>query len=232
MSTITPRRLIIDAYRSLGVLRPGQGPTEDGVEEALGILNDMVDAWQLERLMIYGISPTAYTVPPSPPYTLGAGGTLGATVPVRIEAAEVIRNGVKQDLPILALDCWRAGRSGIWIDSGYPVATLHATPALNAGETLTLYGWQPVTQFKSADQRYDFAPGYAKALRWNLACEMAPGALIQRKIPDALYQSIERYAIESKAWIKSFHSSPPPVMSGDPALACGCSGGAWDIYTG
>ena len=230
---VTPRTVINDAFRALGVLRPGHTPSEDAVDEALRLLNDILDSWQLERLMVYAISGTAYPIPGSGnSFTMGTAGTLSATAPVRVESAGWLRVGMpEQPLEVLTLDRWRAGQYGIYLDGVHPVTTLHVNPPAVGGETLMLYQWAPVTSFVSADLPYDFPPGYALALRWNLALQLAPSALINAKIPQILYQRIEAQAIESKAVIKSFHSSPPPEMSlAGEGLGCGCGSG-YNVYT-
>lgn len=228
MSKITPRTLIYDAYRSLAVLRPGQSPSDDACDDALRSLNDMLDAWQLERLMVYGIRGTAYALTGAPPWTLGPAGTLGETRPLRVESAGLIHSGSPEtDLPVLTLDGYRAQRCGVYIDGGYPLSNVYVNPSPSGGESLVLYSWAPISQFAHLDERVDFAPGYAKALRWCLAAELIPGALIQAKIPAVLHAKIEQQAADSKGWVKSFHSTPPPVMTTD--LGCGC--GSYNIQT-
>ena len=230
---VTPRTVISDAFRALGVLRPGHTPSEEAVDEALRLLNDILDSWQLERLMVYAITGTAYPIPASGgSFTMGPAGTLSATAPVRVESAGWLRVGMpEQPLDILTLDRWRAGQHGIYLDGVHPVTTLRLTPPALGGETLMLYAWAPVTSFVSADLPYDFPPGYSIALRWNLACQLYPSALIMQKIPAQVYQLCEAKAIESKAVIKSFHSAPPPEMSlAGEGLGCTCTS-TYDVYT-
>lgn len=229
---VTPRTVINDAFRALGVLRPGHTPAEDAVDEALRLLNDILDSWQLEKLMVYAVSGTGYVIPAAGSYfTMGPTGTLSTAAPVKVESAGWLKTGMpEQPIEVLTLDRWRAGQQGIYLDGVYPLTTLHVNPAAMGGETLMLYAWALVTSFVSADLPYDFPPGYSLALRWNLALQLAPSALINAKIPTILYNRIEAQAIESKATIKSFHSEPPPELSIGDDLGCGC-GTSYDIYT-
>jgi hypothetical protein len=231
MPQITPRNLLYDAYRTLGVLRSGQATSDDAMDDGLRALNDLVDAWHCERLMIYSIVPSTYALT-APPYTLGPGGTLGTVRPQRIEGAGLLYPGsaIESPLPVLTLNEFRQGRTGVYISSAYPLSTLSILPANTTGQ-LVLYGWVPFARFTSLDVPVDFPSGYARALRWNLALELAPMARIAVKIPDPLYQNIQAQAAESKGWVKSFNSSfSTPVMdaSDGGALGCGCG---YNVYT-
>ena len=229
MPSITPRNLLYDAYRTLGVLRSGQATSDDAMDDGLRALNDLVDAWHCERLMIWAIVPSTYTLT-APPYTLGPGGTLSTTRPVRLEGAGLLYPGsaIESAIPVLTLEQYRQGITGVYLDSGYPLSTLSMLPANTTGQ-LVLYAWVPFSRFTSPDVPVEFPSGYARALRWNLALELAPMARIAVKIPDPLYQNIQAQAAESKGWVKSFNSSfATPVMGCDPALTCG---GGYNIYT-
>jgi hypothetical protein len=223
MANVTPRTLITDAYRALGVLRPGQATSDDAVDDGFRALQDLVDAWQIEHLMIYAVARTAYPLTAGQSnYTLGTGGTLGTIRPIKVESAGLIGiSGQESQAHILTLDEWRAQKTGVFIDTSFPAANVGIYPAPAGGDQLVLYTWAPLTRFALLDTGYSFPEGYARALRWNLALELAPYASIQKKIPDILYAHVERNAIDSKAAIKSFHSSLPPEMESGLGHGCG-----------
>ena len=225
---ISARRLIYDSFRLLGVLRPGQSTSEDAIDDALRTLNDLIDAWKIERLMVFSIAGTAYTLPSSGgAYTMGPSGTLAQAAPVRVESASWNATGMPcSTVSVLTGDEWRRGQSGIYFDGRYPVTTMRVRPDGRAGDVLTLYQWEPLNGFPTADDCADLPPGYSLALRYNLACQLYPMAIIQQKIPQSAYQVIEQKAMEAKGAIKSFHSSPPPEMDGSAGLGCG---GHYDI---
>lgn len=226
---VTARTLIYDAYRALGVLRAGQGPNDDAVDDGFRALNDMIDSWALESLMVYGVEPTVHPLTGGVgAYTLGPGGTLGFTRPIRVEAAGVTYDGAAGETPIavLTLQEYRRLVSGVYIDSAYPTANVTLYPVPQHNGQLTLYSWVPLSAFAQLDTAYDVPQGYAKALRWNLALEVAPYASYAAKIPNILYDRIQTAAIESKAAVKSFHSTPPPEMKLPAGLGCG---GCYDI---
>jgi hypothetical protein len=237
ISGVTAQRLIYDAYRALGVLRPGQGTSPEGHEDAFGLLNDMVDSWNTESLMIPSLRRDVYPLTAGVgSYTLGPGGTLAGDRPQKAGSAALVTCGCGcgcsgggcSQLNLLSgwSDC--SCNSGIYIDNAYPDVHVHISPAPLAGQSLALQSWQTLTGFADLTTTYGFPPGYALALRWNLALQLAPAALIMMKIPQNLLQVIEQRAVESKAAVKSFHSSPPPVMRMPAGLEC-CGG--YDIYT-
>jgi len=224
---VNTRNLLYDAYRTLGVLRSGQQTSDDALDDALRVANDMVDAWMLERLMVYSIEPTDYVLTGLGSYTLGPpDGTLGLVRPQRIEGASVNSSGYACTMtPVLTLQQYRAHAAGVYVDSAYPKANVYLHPVPASGSLLTLYSWVPFSQFSTVDSVVDFPPGYARALRWNLALELAPMARIATKIPDVLYANVQQMAVESKAWVKSFNSTgATPLMS----TGLGCGGG-YDI---
>jgi hypothetical protein len=233
MSKITPRTLIYDAYRQLGVLRPGQSVSEDAVDDAMRSLNDLADSWAIERLMIYGVTGSPYTLPSGgSTFTMGPGGTLSQTAPVRVESAGLTTPGLPEHpVAVLTLDEYRAQRYGLYFDGQYPLVTMRINPPAKGGEQIVLYCWTPLTSFASPDLAYQFPAGYAQALRWNLACQLIPSAMIQAKIPQVLHQYIEQKAAESKGNIKSFHSSPPAVLDATDGGALGCGCGGYSVYT-
>jgi hypothetical protein len=219
--SLTPRRQIYDAYRTLGVLLPGQQTSPEGHEDAFGLLNDMVDSWNTESLMIPALQRSVYCLTAGVgSYTLGPGGTLSGERPQRVVSAALVAcdcgcgcaDGNCRQLTLRSTwhDC--SPRCGIAIDNAYPNVNVRIHPAPSAGQSLALQSWQTLSGFADLDSQYGFPPGYALALRWGLAFELAPLALIMMKIPQNLLQVIEQRAVDSKAKVKSFNSAPPPEL--------------------
>jgi hypothetical protein len=229
---LTAGRLIYDAYRALGVLRPGQLTSPEGMDDAFGVLNDMIDSWNTESLMVPAMRRDVYPLTAGVgSYTLGPGGTLAGERPQRVVSAALVSCGCGcgcsagcTSLTLLSsyTDCGCG--SGVYIDNAYPDVHIRINPAPQQDQGLALQSWQTLAGFADLKTTYGFAPGYALAMRWNLALQLAPLALIMQKIPQNLLQVIEQRAIESKAAVKSFHSSLPPVLETD--LGCG---GGYDI---
>jgi len=221
IGSVTARRLIYDAYRALGVLRPGQQTSPEGHEDAFGLLNDMVDSWNTESLMIPALQRAVYPLTAGVgSYTLGPGGTLAGDRPQRVMSAALVAcdcgcgcaDGDCRQLALRSgwMDC--SSKCGVYIDSAYPDVHVRIHPPPSAGQSLALQSWGTLSGFADLDLQYGFPPGYALALRWGLAFELAPLALIMMKIPQNLLQVIEQRAVDSKAKVKSFNSAPPPEI--------------------
>ena len=191
----------------------------------------MVDSWNTESLMIPSLTRNVYPLTAGVgSYTLGPGGTLGGERPQRVRARHsspaIAGAGARMEsvsnLKLMTgwLDC--CSGCGIYIDGAYPDANININPPPTEGQSLALQSWGTLSGFADLDTPYGFAPGYALALRWNLAVQLAPYALIMMKIPSNLLQQIEAQAIQAKAAVKSFNSRVPTMDTG-------FGGGQYDI---
>lgn len=118
----TATQLGYKALRYLGALRPGQTPSPDMLNDILSELNDMIDAWQLDRLKIWAVDPQLYTLTAAVQfYFIGpnaTGGVMNGTTygafdtvrPTAIEDANIVLNTtsppVRRPLAILNADQW------------------------------------------------------------------------------------------------------------------------------
>lgn len=229
MATVSPERLIYDAFRALSVLRPGQGGSSEAMDDALRSLNDMIDSWNTESLMIPAIATEAWPLTGAASYTIGPTGMFVTPVPPqRITHAAYRHAGQTCVNPIALLSAadYRAGRCGLYYQRDLPNGTIYLSHAPSTAAELVLDTWRTLTGFQYLSEQHSVPAGYALALRWNLAVELMPQALIIQKIPSALLANVQDRAIQSKAAVKSFNSSPPPVMDGSAGLGCG---GHYDI---
>jgi hypothetical protein len=116
---------------------------------------------------------------------------------------------------------WSSGAAGLYNDHASELSTFYLRPSANTGDRLVLYTWEPFTGFgDDLDAAVGFPPGYARALRWNLASEMAPSFISLVKIPQPLLDTIERKAVESKGRIKAANT-PLVTLQCDASLVAG-----------
>jgi hypothetical protein len=207
-ATVTASQLIYRAMRDLGVLRAGQGGSPDAIADGLATLNDLLDSWNTERLVVHHIARDVYDLTAGEStYYLGDGG--GALRPVRIEHAGYTLAGSTVETPIdvLTVQQWAEGRAGVYNDAAAPVATLYVRPTPTGADQLALYTWSALAAF-DLDTPVSLAPGYSIALRFALAATLAPSFAISAKIPYPLIESIEQKARTFKAAIKSANITP------------------------
>src|SRR5690242_5956509 len=82
--------LIKSALRLAGVLGTGETPSAAEGQDALVILNQMLDSWNAERLMIYTVARQVFSlVANKQAYTLGSGGDFDTPRPPKIEYVSI-----------------------------------------------------------------------------------------------------------------------------------------------
>jgi hypothetical protein len=224
---MTANDLISSALRLIGVLASGEVPSAAEANDAFNILNQMLDSWNTERLAIFTVQ-RQVVVPATlkQAYTVGVGGDFNIPRPPRIDRIGVIslQNSTEPlELPVeLLTDVgWEAipvkNISSslplkVWNDLGYPLMTLSFWPIPNVEVNFALYTWTALTQFPDLVTDEEFPPGYLKALRYNLAVDLAPEFGVQQVPP-----AVAAQAAESKGKIKAMNQ-PLLDMACDTAL--------------
>jgi hypothetical protein len=229
--------LIRGAFRVLGVLAAEETPSAAEQADGLETLNDMLDSWAGERLILYATLRSEHTLTASlNPHTIGTSGTFNTTRPVRIDRASIVMAGAagtERPLDLLTDAEWQntQGKTSVgtpislWVETAYPLAKLWFNPIPNAADTLVLYTWQQLGRFASTATTVDLPPGYSRALRYNLAQELAPEYGV------ALSAEAAGIANESKATLKRLNHKPSFLRS-DAAVLQGGGGGGSGIMPG
>jgi hypothetical protein len=224
----TGQDIIKGALRLLGVLSAGEEPSAEDEADALSALNGMIDSWNTEGTLVYATTRNEYTLTDgTASYTIGSGGTFNTTRPLRIRNAAVIPVGNSFEYPmdILTSDEWaqiaNKDLTGIPYSLHYrPLAAqgsveLYVTP--DDAHTLVIYEDSHLAQISSASAYLDLAPGYTRALRYNLAVELAPE--YNKQVPAA----VAAIAILSKSNIARANDEPAVMSCPD----LDSSGGGW-----
>jgi len=227
--SVTGNSLIYGALRLLGVLRPGQSPNTDSYNDGLLWLNELLDSWATERLMVKVVGRAAVTMDGSAIY-------YGA-LPHRIEGAGYVSSGGVTEWPIdvYTREEWQAVAqktlvgepSGIYPEYTIIEATIYPWPQPASG-SLYLYQWNPIEAFADLATVYTLPAGYALALRFCLAAQIAPAFAVITKISQPHLGSIEAKAREYKGRIKSLNSTPGPMVFDNPFIGAG----RYDILSG
>jgi hypothetical protein len=219
--------LIASSLRLIGVLASGETPSAAEAADGLMILNDMVDLWQTERLMIFTTGRQVFHLTAGvQAYTMGLpGGTFAVPRPTRIEAAGIINlanpaQPLELPMEMLTLDQWAAIPVKniasalplkVYDDGGFPLRVLSYWCIPNLAVDTALYTWSALSQFADLVTDYPFPPGYAKALRYNLAVDLAP------EYGRSVTPEVAIQAVASQAIIKSLNT-PVADLRCDPAL--------------
>lgn len=189
----TARDLITKALQELGVLAAGEVATAVEADDGLLALNRLLDAWAAERLQIYTVTRTTWTITPNTDpnqYTVGTGGVVNVARPVFVSDGHVgfvdTSTSPSTEYPLVMLT--EAAFAGIpvkgltstyptrfYYNPTYPLASLRLFPVpTSATLTGVLYAPQQVAQLAALTTAVSLPPGYERMLLKNLAIELAP----------------------------------------------------------
>ena len=235
---ITARELIRRSLILIGALGQGENPTDQEADDALKTLNEIVDKWNVEALMITSNKYIKFNLTNKKIYTIGAGGDipelrppsglLGAyynmpntsgviSVPVQVITENQYNSITLKDLQVNI-------PSQVFYRNSSPLAEIYVYPISNEGK-LVLNVSNQFLAFNNLDDIIDLPSGYVKALRYNLAVELST------EYGRQLSEKIEAMAVGAKSFIKTTNGAQKQRISVvDTALRS--RGGGYNIYTG
>lgn len=229
------QRIATRALKLIGVVGAGETPEADIVVDAFTSLNEMVSGWANDNLTIYTVERVPLTwAGGQASRTIGEGGNFNRARPVWLNKASVIFNGQEIPIGVLTYDEWqripvKTTQSTLpqvlFNDRANPLSVLNIYPVPSASITVVLYLPLAISQFATLTTDYDFPPGYPRALRYNLAIEIAPEHEVE---PPA---SVIKIANESLDQIRTYNSLPETIPV-DGAITRGPRGGVFDYRTG
>jgi len=189
---------ILSALRLVGALRSGQDLSQAELRDCQQVLNDLLDAWSSQKRTVFVVSRTtldqnqnAFSLKANQQtYTLGnATGNEDFLIPrpPRLERVSVMYSA-SQSTPVeLPMDMyddvqWQgvANKSitsllpqVCYPETGFPDISLSFWPVPTQANPVVLYLWGALAQFPDLTSQFSFPPGYARALRFNLAVDLA-----------------------------------------------------------
>jgi hypothetical protein len=216
--------IITRALRSINVLSDGESPTASMAQDALDSLNDVLESWANENLMVYVPTSEVFSMTVGQgDYTMGPGGDFNTVRPQQVTFAFARSGSI--DYPI---DLWTEDQyasigiksiqntfpSVLYYEPAYPLGVIHlwAVPS-TPGMTLHLESLKPFTRLASLTTVITLPPGYERALRYSLAAELMP----EYGVSNALVLEL---AVGSKADLKR-RNFRPSILSIDPMIPRG-----------
>jgi hypothetical protein len=207
------------ALRLLGVLAEGETPSAETSQDALFALNQMLDSWNTERLAVYSTQDQVFSWPSGELFrTLGPTGNFVGNRPVLLDDSTYFRDpqtnvsyGIKfinqqQYNGIAVKTVTSTYPQVIWVNMTYPDIEMYVYP-----KPLRLLEWhfisvEELSQVPELATDITLPPGYLRAFRYNLACEIAPEFGVE---PSA---QVQRVAMYSKRNLKRINN-PDDVMA-------------------
>lgn len=230
----TALELIQGALGYCGEYDPGE--TLSSSDSTLGLtqLNAMLEAFAIERLMVYQIVQSSNSwAATTASKTIGSSGAINAARPTRIESA-FIRDSSSVDHPLTILRN-REEYDGflvktttstlplyLFYDTAYPLATIYLYPVPSATVTLFYNTWQILQSLSATSTVLALPPGYQEMIETNLTFRLAP-RYGKKVLPEVIM-----LARESKARI-AMVNAPEGIMRLDPGVV---RGRMFNIQTG
>lgn len=211
--------LINGALRLLGVLAEGETPSAETSADALNAMNQMLDSWNSERLAVYNTQDQTFNWPTDEiTRTLGPTGNFVGNRPVLLEDSTYFRDpstnvsfGVKfinqqQYNGIAVKTVTSTYPQVIWVNMTMPNITMTIYPKPTRTLEWHFISVQELTQPATLATDIVLPPGYLRAFRYNLACEIAPEFGVEPS------RQVQRIAMVSKRNIKRINN-PDDIMS-------------------
>lgn len=230
----TAADLIKSSLRAAGIIATGETPSSAEETDALEVLNDILEEWSNDGFTVYERTIENLTLQASTgSYTIGSGATFNTVRPQLILAAKFKQSGQNHefDLRIYNDEEWAQITDktlesgiveGIYYNRTVPYGTIYVWPKPDAADTLILHSLKPLTALATSTS-LSYPPGYKKALKYALACELSPeyGRPVDPKL--------EQIARDAKVALQRTNTEPV-LMRSDAFGLNECV--SYDIFTG
>lgn len=207
------------ALRLLGVLAEGETPSAATSNDALVALNQMLESWNLERLMIYNTIDQVFTWPTGEiTRHLGPTGEFVGVRPVLLDDSTYYRDpgtnvsfGIKfinqQQYDGIAVKTVTSTYPQVmWINMEHPNISMTIYPKPTRDLEWHFISVQELAQPATLATDLYFPPGYLRAFAYNLAMELAPEFGVEPS------PQVQRIAMTSKRNLKRINNADD-VMS-------------------
>jgi len=174
------------ALRLIGQLAEGEVPSAATAQDALSAMNQMLDSWSIERLSVYSTQDQIFNWPASTETrTLGPTGDFVGNRPVLIDDSTYFRDpatnvsyGIKiinqqQYNGIAVKTVTSTYPQVMWVNMTDPDLSMTVYPVPTRLLEWHIVSVEKLTQAASLSTDLVFPPGYLRAFKYNLACEIA-----------------------------------------------------------
>jgi hypothetical protein len=211
---------IIDgALRLIGQIAEGEVASAETSQDALLAMNQMIDSWNTEKLMIYNTQDQVFTWPADQiSRTLGPTGDFVGNRPVLLDDSTYFRDastnvsfGIKminqQQYDGIAVKTVTSTYPQVmWINMEHPNIQMTIYPKPTRDLEWHFISVDELTQPATLATQLYLPPGYLRAFRYNLACEFAPEFGVEPP------PTVARIAMTSKRNLKRINN-PDDIMS-------------------
>ena len=217
MAVTTAADQIYAALRLIGQLAEGEQPSADTAQDALTAFNQLVDSWNTERLSVFSTQDQVFTWPAGAlSRTLGPSGDFVGNRPILVDDATYFKyNNVSYGIKLINQQMYdgiavKTVQSTypqvMFVNMTYPDIEMFVYPVPNSTLEFHFISVEELTNPASLFTTLAFPPGYLRAFKYNLACEIANEFGVEPP------QTVQRLAMTSKRNLKRINN-PDDVMS-------------------
>jgi hypothetical protein len=211
--------IITGALRLIGVVAEGESPSPESAADALTAMNQMIDSWNTERLSVYATQDQIFSWPATViSRTLGPTGDFVGNRPILVDDATYFKDpstGVSYGLKLInqqqyngiALKTVRSTYPQVmWVNMTHPDIEMYIYPVPTRVLEFHIVSVEELTRPAILATVLSFPPGYLRAFRYNLACELAPEFGVEPS------RQVQRVAMTSKRNLKRINN-PDDIMA-------------------
>ncbi len=173
----------------LGVYAPGDQISSADLTRSLSVLNDMMDIWSNESLACFDwITQTFTMVPGQYQYTVGPGGFINGTRPLRVSDAPGSAYLLDAELNRYLMDVvdqltWNIQTTAVansdlpdhlFYDPQYPLGIVNIWPTPSSSWTCSFLSYAQLGDFAAPSSAFSLPPGYKRAITTNLCLSLKP----------------------------------------------------------
>lgn len=219
MATYTAGDQINAALRLIGMLAEGETPSSETSQDALTALDQMIDSWNTERLSVFSTQDQIVTwLPSTNTHTLGPSGDTVGNRPILVDDASYFKDpqsgisfGIKlinqQQYDGIAVKTVTSTYPQVmWVNMEYPNIRMTVYPVPTKVLEFHIVSVEELNKPATLTTEILFPPGYLRAFKYNLACEIANEFGVEPP-PNVL-----RIAMASKRTLKRINN-PDDIMS-------------------
>jgi hypothetical protein len=207
------------ALRLIGMLAEAEEPSAATANDALNAMNQMIDSWNTERLSVYATQDQVLSWPPGfKERSLGPTGDFVGERPILVDDSTYFRDpasGISYGIKLINQQQYNGIAvktvtstypQVMWVNMEYPNITMTVYPVPTKVLEFHLVSVKPLTQPAQFSTQLAFPPGYMRAFKYNLACELAPEFGVEPS------PTVSRIAMTSKRNLKRINN-PDDIMS-------------------
>jgi len=207
------------ALRLLGVLAEGEIPSSETANDALSAMNQMIDSWNTERLSVFSTQDQVFSWPPGAiQRTLGPTGDFVGERPILVDDSTYFRDpasGISFGLKLINQQQYNGIAvktvtstypQVMWVNMEYPDILMTVYPVPTKVLEFHIVSVNPLIAPATLTTILAFPPGYLRAFRYCLACEIAPEFGLEPS------PTVVRIAMTSKRNLKRINN-PDDIMS-------------------